>query len=207
MKTFVRSAVPLIAVGLSLAFGAGCAAFRQSVQDVDPDKAKPFDAKYDYSDKLKMSDEMVDKLLASEFVKSMKAAPIVAIFSVENRTAVHIDTQTITDTMRRKIMESGKMKFVNTARRDDLLKEQEYQGKHVTPETRVAISRQLGAKFMLTGSISDDTKRSGRQVRVSSKEEIFYQFTMELTDLETGLVEVAPQVQRVRQASQPLIGW
>lgn len=207
MKRVIRIASPVVLAGLAMILNAGCQAFQQSVETVDVNTSKPFDAKYDYSDLRTMSNEMVERILASGFMKSMTASPIVAIFTVENRTTIHIDTQAMTDTMRNKIMEAGKMKFVNTARRDDLLKEQGYQGKNVTQETRVGIGKQLGAKYMLTGSIVELTRKSGREVRVSAKEEIYYQFTVELTDLETGLVEVAPQVERARKASKPIIGW
>lgn len=207
MNRVVRYAFPVVAAGLSVVLGSGCQAFRQSVETTDVNTSKPFDAKYDYSDLRTMSNEMVDKMLASDYMKNMSTAPIVAIFNIENRTTIHIDTQAMTDTMRSKIMDAGRMKFVNTARRGDLLKEQGYQGKHATQETRAAIGKQLGAKYMLTGSIVELTRQSGREVRVSSKEEVYYQFTGELTDLETGLVEVAKQVERARKASKPIIGW
>ncbi|MEI6808804.1 MAG: penicillin-binding protein activator LpoB [bacterium] len=207
MSRVLRCARPVLLAGIAVILGAGCQAFQQSVQTVDVNTSKPMDAKYDYSDLRNMSSEMVDRMLASEFMKKISAAPIVAIFSVENRTTMHIDTQAMTDTMRSKLMDAGKMKFVNTARRDDLLKEQGYQNKHVTPETAVKIGKQLGARYMITGSVVELTRASGREVRVSSKEEVYYQFTVELTDLETGLVELAPQVERARKASKPIIGW
>lgn len=207
MSGVIRCARSVLMAGLAIILGAGCQAFQQSVQTVDVNTSKPMDAKYDYSDLRNMSSEMVDRLLGSEFMKKITVAPIVAIFSVENRTTMHIDTQAMTDTMRSKLMDAGKMKFINTARRDDLLKEQGYQNKHVTPETAVKIGKQLGARYMLTGSVVELSRESGREVRVSSKEEVYYQFTVELTDLETGLVEIAPQVERARKASKPIIGW
>jgi len=203
----VRCMASIASLGLAVALGGGCAAFRQSVETVDVDKAKPMDAKYDYSDLRNMSDEMAVELLKADIIQKPTIPPVVAIFSIENRTTIHIDTQAMTDSMRRKLMASGKLKFVNTARRDDLMKEQAYQARNASQESRVAISKQLGAKYMLTGSMVEMTKRSGREVRVSSKEEIYYQLTVELTDLETGIVEVAPQLERARKASKPIIGW
>ncbi|MEI6971308.1 MAG: penicillin-binding protein activator LpoB [bacterium] len=207
MSVFMRIASPAVVAGLVALLSAGCQAFQQSVETVDVNTSKPLDAKYDYSDLRTMSSEIVDNLLASSFVKGLETPPIVAIFTIDNRTTIHIDTQAMTDTMRNKLMNSGKMRFVNTARRDDMLKEQGYQGKFATQETRVGIGRQLGAKYMMTGSIVELTRQSGREVRVSEKEEVYYQFTVELTDLETGLVEAAPQVERARKASKPMIGW
>jgi hypothetical protein len=203
----VRFAVPVAIFGLAMVFSGGCAAFRQSTEDVNVDKSKAYNAKYDYSDMRNMSTEVSDQLLASELIQKQSAAPILAVFEIENRTTIHIDTQAMTDTMRQKLMASQKIKFVNTARRDALLKEQEYQGKNASEATRVAVSKQLGAKYMLTGSIIEMKKQTGRQVRVSAKEEIYYQLTVEITDLETGIVEFASQVERARKESKPLIGW
>ena len=170
-------------------------------------KSKPMDAKYDYSDLRTMTDEAADMLLAQGFLQRETAPAIVASLGIENRTTLHIDTRAMEDTLRLKLMNSGKAQFVNTARRDTLLAEQKYHAENATAETRAAIGRQLGAKYMLTGSMVELKKQTGRQVRVSEKEEIYYQLTIEVTDLTTGLIVAAPQVERARKASRPLIGW
>lgn len=60
---------------------------------------------------------------------------------------------------------------------------------------------------MLTGSLTEIEKDSPRQARVSEKQDVFYQLTVEITDLETGVIAMRKQVQRMRRASKPLIGW
>lgn len=206
VKNLARYAVPAMAV-LSVVLGSGCAAFRQSVKDVNPDEAKAFDAKYDYSDLRTMTDEIRDELLAIDEVKKAEQPPVLVVLGVENRTSVHMETKALTDALTAKLIQSGKVKFVNAARRDDLLKEQQYHLQNVRQDQRVAIGKQLGAKYMLTGTMAEITKETGRQVRVSKKEERWYQLTIEVTDLETGMIVGMPQCERVRQASQPLIGW
>jgi penicillin-binding protein activator len=206
MNYAARLAMVVSCAGVAV-LGSGCAAFRQDVTTVDVDKSKPMSASYDYTDLRSMTDEIAVKLLDSDAFKKPATPPIVAIFDVQNNTTLHIDTLALTDTLRRKMMESNKAKFVNTARRDQLLKEQEYQGRNATAETRTAVGRQLGAKYMITGALAELKKKTGRQVRVSEKEEIYYQLTIEVTDLETGLVEAAPQVERARKESRPIIGW
>jgi hypothetical protein len=118
-----------------------------------------------------------------------------------------MDTKALTDAIRGKLIRSGKMRFVNASRRDSLMQEQNFQAKNARPETRSAIGKQLGAKYMLTGSMAEIKTQSGRQVRISKKTQRWYQLTVEITDLETGLIVGAPQVERVREASRPLIGW
>ncbi len=60
---------------------------------------------------------------------------------------------------------------------------------------------------MLTGSLIEIGQESGREVRASKKEDVYFQLTVEITNLETGLIEVTKQRDRLRRASKPLIGW
>ena len=133
--------------------------------------------------------------------------PILVVMGVENRTDEHIDTKAITDTIRTKLINSGKASFVNESRRNSLMQEQGYQMANVTPETRVAIGKQLGARYMLTGSLVKITKDTPRQVSLSKKEQVYFQLTVEVTDLETGLIAWTTQKERVRGASKPIMGW
>jgi penicillin-binding protein activator len=186
---------------------AGCAMFRSSVADVDPAKAKALSAGYDQKDLISWTDEMAKSILGNPFPPEGVEKPIVAPLGIQNRTKTHLDTQALEDTITMKLLESGKAQIVNTARRDDLLKEQGFQLANTTPETRVAIGKQLGAKYMLTGSIIEITDATGRQARMSKKENVFYQLTMEVTDLQTGLLVLRKQASRMRQESKPIIGW
>jgi len=193
---------------VSISLVAGCAAFRQSVTEKDPQKAKPLDAKYDASDLLGWADEMAKLILNAPFPPTnVTNKPIVAELGIQNRTKDHLDTQALADTIVTKLMDSGKLQFVNTTRRDELLKEQGYQLANCTENTRVSIGKQLGARYMLTGSIIEINKKSGRQVRVSKQEDVYYQLTMEITDLETGVIVLRKQLDRMRSASKPIFGW
>ena len=205
----MKTMVGILAVsGLCVILGSGCMAFRQSAGEINPDKARPMDAKYDYHDLRSMTDEIRDQVLAlAPFRKQTDEPPILVILGVENRTSVHMDTKSLMDALQTKLIQSGKVMFINAGRRDDLLREQNYQAQHATDETRAAIGKQLGAKYMLTGSMAELTSESGRQVRLSSKEERYYQLTIEVTDLQSGLIVGAPQAMRVREVSKPLIGW
>ena len=207
MKTSMRCVGGGVSVGLALLCAAGCAAFRGSTRPVDVATAKPMGAEYDYSDLRTMGATIAGEILRSDFLQKAGEAPIFVVMGVQNRTYEHVDTKALTDTMRTALVNSDKLRFVNETQRDTLLKEQGYQLANCTPETRIAIGRQLGAKYMLTGSLADQRKESGRQVRVSKQEEVYYQLTVEVTDLETSLISWTVQKERARGASKPLIGW
>jgi hypothetical protein len=186
---------------------SGCVAFRQSTHNVDLNTRKAKDAKYDVTDFRSMTTEMGEKIASVPVIASAKTPPIVVILGIENRTTEHLDTKALANSMRGKLLHSGKMQFVNASRRDKLLQEQSYHLKHVTADSRVAVGKQLGAKYMLTGTMIQMKSTSGRAVRVSKKEERFYQLMVEVTDLETSLVVAQEEVERAKEVSKPLIGW
>ena len=198
----------LFTITLLGCLASGCAMFRVSVDDKEPLEAKSLTAKYDQRDLLSWGEMMAQDLLAAPVASAaQQPAPIVIDMGIQNRTKTHMDLKALTDTITTKMLNSGKFRFVNSARRDDLLKEQGYQVNNCTPEARVQTGKQLGAKYMLTGSLTEIETKSGKQVRVSKKQDVYYQLTVELTDLETGLIEVRKQRDRLRRASKPIVGW
>ena len=197
----------MMVVATALAVGSGCSAFRSSVTEVDVANAKPMDASYDFSVLRWLGNSIGTDLAASPLLGQSAKKPILVVMGIQNRTSRHIDTKAITDTTRTVVINSGKADFVNESQRDTLLKEQGYQLANCTPETRNAIGRQLGAKYMLTGSLVELKKEAPKQVRLSRKEEIYYQLTIEVTDLETGLIAWTQQKERARGASKPVVGW
>jgi hypothetical protein len=203
MKTIVR----LAAIALILPMITGCAAFRASVKTVDLSEDKHFDADFDATDLRKITESVADEIAGSGFLNKMDEAPIMMIAGVQNRTSNYLDTKNLTDRIRTLLIQSGEVQFVNAARREELLKEQGYQAANATAATQVGIGKQLGAKYMLTGSITEMRKESPKQVRVSKQEWNYYKLTMEITDLETGLISWTTEKEFARQASKPLIGW
>ncbi len=184
----------------------GCSAFRQSVGDQDPEGASTLTARFDQRDLLEMAAQVKDDILNHPFPRE-GANPIIAPLGIQNNTRTHLDTDALEKTLVTELLNTGKMQFVNTNRRDDLMREQGYQLANATEATRASIGRQLGAAYMLTGSITEISQASGRQVRASKQQDIYYQLTVEVTDLETGLLVLRKQRDRLRRQSRPLFGW
>ncbi len=197
----------VICAALCAGIGTGCAAFRASVRETDPEKSAALSAKYDQQDLLSLANKMANEITSHPFPKNSGDKPLIAELGIQNRTKTHLDTKALADTLTTKLMNDTSMRFVNTSRRNELLQEQGYQLANATEKNRVQIGKQLGADYMLTGSLTEIEKNSPRQVRVSEKKDVFYQLTVEVTDLETGVIELRKQVQRLRRASKPIIGW
>jgi len=150
---------------------------------------------------------VVEEILSSKFLSGQSEAPVMMIAAVQNRTKRYVDTKALTDRVRTLLFQSGKVQFINKVQREALLREQGYQAANVTPETQVAVGRQIGAKYMLSGSFMEMEKTSPREVRVSRKEINYYKLTVEVTDLETGLIAWTTEKEFAREARLPLIGW
>lgn len=201
-----RAGFSLVA-SLSVLMLVGCAAVRVSTRDVDVREREHFGSTYDYTDMRYLTEEVANELIQSPFLNQHAEPPIFMVAGVQNRTLRHIDLKALTDRIRTMLIQSGKANFVNEARREELLREQGYQAAHASPETQVAIGRQLGARYMLSGSLVEMEDRSKRQVRVSKQQRNYYKLTIEVTDLETGLIVWTTEKEFARQASLPLIGW
>ncbi|GEM_PF-201044 len=200
----VKGLALIVATALLL---PGCSAFQASTQDVSPDSMEHYRADYDATDMRKITTAMVNRILSSPFLAAQSSPPVVTIAGVENRTREYVDTKNLTDRMRTMLLQSGRMQFVNTARRKDLLDEQGYQAANAKPEQMAAIGQQAGAKYMITGSLTQMTQKSAKQVRLSSQRLNYYKLTVEITDLTSGLIVWTAEEEFARNESIPLIGW
>jgi uncharacterized protein (TIGR02722 family) len=200
----LRSFLILLAVAW---LTSGCAAFRIGIQEKKPGETAPLTAKYDQNDLLNWAKVMSTNLTARGFPPAGVERPLVVTMGIQNRTRSHLDTKALADSIETELLNSAKLRFINAARRDDLLKEQGYQLANCPADKRVAAGKQLGARYMLTGSLVEIQQQSGREVRVARQEDVYYQLTMEATDLETGEILVRAQTDRLRRISKPLVGW
>ena len=197
----------LALAGMARLLMSGCSMFRASLTEQNPATAPSITAGYDQNDLQQWAQAICEKIVANPFPPAGEEKPILVELGIQNRTTRHIDTKALADTLTLKLMDAGKVRLVNSARRDDMIKEKGYQLANSTEQTRTAIGKELGAKYMLTGSLVEISEKGPRQARVSKQEDVYYQLTVEITDLETGLIVLRKQQDRLRTASRPLIGW
>jgi len=184
---------------------SGCTA---TTREISPDETIHYDESYDFSDKNAIVNTLVNSLVNKPPLASRDDRPVLVVYGVANRTSEHIETSGITDDIRREILQSGKARFVNRVQRENIQSETEYQQDgNVDASTRVQRARQVGAEFMVTGTLRSITKKQPRQVRLTKKTLQYYSLTLELTDLQTGLIEWTDSVEIARESSKPFIGW
>jgi len=206
----MKSKLNLIRLGIilsSVLILGGCAMFRVKVSDTDVNKMPEMDARYGPQDLRRLSDEISTEIANSSCMTNQQGAPIMIIYGVQPRTETFVDTQALTDRIKTTLIKTGRVQFVNESRRQELMKEQGFQAQSATDDTRTAIGKQLGARYMLTGALVEMQKQTGAQVRVSKTELMYYQLTIDITDLETGIVAWSTQKEFAREKRMPLIGW
>jgi len=205
MKKPTKRLFSLLGILTLIVCMAGCTA---TTRTVSPEEQLAYDATYTFSDKKKIVHDLVESLRTQPPLGSTSDRPVIIVYGIANRTSEHIDTSGITDEIRKEILQTGKARFVNKSQRQNILAETDYQmGGAVAPETRIALARQVGAKYMLTGTLRSIEKEAPKQIRLKKKSYIYYSLNLELTSIETSLIEWADSVELVREASKPIIGW
>jgi len=184
---------------------AGCSV---TTREVGSDEKVIYDEGYHFSDKKAIVNDMVESLLSKHPLLRATDRPVLIVYGIANRTSEHISTSAMTDDMRQALLNSGRVRFVNKTQRSNIEQETSYQyGGSVAVETRIQKARQVGAQYMLTGTLRSIEKNQPRQFRLKKKTLMYYSLNMELTDIQTGLIEWADSTEVIREASKPFIGW
>ena len=148
-----------------------------------------------------IAEKMVQSLLSSPVVNQRKQ-PVIQVSRVRNKTDEHVDTKAITDKIRTTLIQSGKLTFVAGEIREDIIQELEYQrgSGYVDEATRKRIGNLIGADYLLMGDFTSIRKKAGR------KQDLYYLFTLNLVDIETGLIQWSEQKEIRKSGERPLFG-
>tara|TARA_B100000902_G_scaffold45221_1_gene52837 strand:+ start:193 stop:777 length:585 start_codon:yes stop_codon:yes gene_type:complete len=153
----------------------------------DPNEVKILGDKWNNSDSDKMAEFMVNSVLKeawlSEFQGRYKKKPVVVVDEIENNTSEHIDTGSISSSVRSRLINSRKVRFVNGKDRTRILKEIASQKVNVRASSRKKGGNQIGADYLLTGTLSSIIAQQGDYKTVT------YQADFLLTNIETAEIE------------------
>jgi uncharacterized protein (TIGR02722 family) len=133
---------------------------------------------------LQMIAESMTRSLAQSGI--LQGRPVVQVYDVKNKTSEYIDTREITTSIKTQLMKTGTARFAsdNTQMQSqvDQLKLQNQSGLY-KQNTVAKTGNMIAAKYRLEGSISSIVKRS------SDYKDVFYKFSLQLIDVESGLAE------------------
>jgi uncharacterized protein (TIGR02722 family) len=129
-----------------------------------------------------VAEEMIQDALSrnwlTKYNREQGKAPTVIVGTVRNLSHEHINTRTFIADMERALINSGEVEFVASAdERQEVRGEVKDQDLNATDETRKQMGQEVGADFMLQGSINTIVDAvSGEQAR-------FYQVDLTLIEL------------------------
>jgi uncharacterized protein (TIGR02722 family) len=190
----MKETLPLLAACAVLL--AGCAS---SVKYDDPAKVETMTIDWGSTDLQTMAGAMVNSMILSPNLAYLERSGkgddkriVVYTGRITNRTSEHIDTEAINDRVRTALIQSGKFRLAATPQGQDELAEQVrfQQGSgRVDPSQAAAFGKQIGADAVLVGNLRSIEKTKDRTLAdPERRDDVFYQFTMELVNVETGEV-------------------
>ena len=178
-----RIAFIAVLLFMTAALAAGCSSTR--VERVAVDETIDLSGRWNDTDSRLVSEEMIADVLGRPWMGRYRSAhggqaPVVIVGAVRNRSDEHINTRTFVKDLERALINSGEVEFVAAAgERESIREERIDQAAHASEKTAKEEGQEIGADFMLQGSINTITDRiEGKQVK-------FYQVNLELIEIES----------------------
>jgi len=158
-----RSAAILLVVALVAL--AGCST---RVTRMDEGEVKDLSGNWNDTDSQLVSKEMIGQMLEGAWASNHQRAhggklPAVIVGTVKNLSHEHINVNTFVADIERAVINSGRVEFVaSAAERQEVRDERKDQDVNATEESRKAMGKELGADYMLTGSINTIIDAEGK---------------------------------------------
>lgn len=172
-------------VVLTIALINGCA--NRKITRVDPNETIDLSGRWNDSDSRLVSEEMIGDLLTSawipRYLKANDKRPVVVVGLVENKSHEHINSETFIKDVEKAIIRDGNIRLVVAGeKRNELRKERAEQQDYASPEITKKWGKELGADFILQGTINSIVDSYKKQKVVT------YQIDLQLTNIETNEV-------------------
>lgn len=192
MKSSKLFLLPAAALAAALLL-TGCAT---TIDYGDPTSSKPLSTDFGSSDLQQIATSMVDSMLATAPLPADGRRPVLIIDPVKNKTMQHIDTESITDSIRTRLIRSGRFTFQDRTTEASLQQELAYQ-KHAAANP-VQEGQQVAAEYMLTANLSEIEQKFGRVT------DVYYKFTLNLRNLRTGTLDWADEKEIRKTKVRPI---
>ena len=160
----------------------GLSACGTQVERVEVEETHDLSGAWNDTDSRLVSEEMINDMLSrpwrQEYNSRYRKQPTVIVGTVRNLSHEHINVNTFVNDIERAMINSGKVTFVASSQeREEIRDERKDQDLHARENTRKAMGQELGADFMLKGSINTIIDMEGKtQLR-------YYQVDLNLISL------------------------
>ncbi|WP_196895927.1 penicillin-binding protein activator LpoB [Aureivirga marina] len=157
----------------------------RKIQRVSPDQTIDISGRWNDSDSRMVSEDMIQQVLSGAWLDRYRTKfgkePVVIVGLVRNKSHEHIDAETFIKDIEQSFIRSGRVRLVKGgAFREELRAERADQQNNASISTVKKFGKELGADFMLQGTINSI-------VDAHKKEKVvYYQINLELTNIETN---------------------
>lgn len=157
----------------------------RKVTRVDPGTTIDLSGRWNDADARMTGEAMIQEALGNRWLTDFEQAksrkPVVIVGFVKNKTNEHIDAEPFLKDLERAFIQSARVRVVQSGeKREAIRAERADQQEYAAAETIKKWGREVGADFMLQGSINQIVDSYNNE-RVN-----FYQVNLELTNLETN---------------------
>ncbi len=165
-----------------LVAAAGCG---RTVTRTDPGTITDLSGWWNDTDARMVADSMIEISLGgawlTDYVSDQRGdRPVIVVGSVLNRTTEHIATDVFMNEIERAYIESGVIDVIATRTERGEIRDERYdQEMFASPETAASFGRELGADYVLMGTLDSIIDESG------DTRAVYYTVSLELTDVET----------------------
>jgi hypothetical protein len=162
---------------------AGCASVK--VDRMEADETVDLSGRWNDTDSRLVAEEMIRDSLSRPWIDRFQAGqrknPVVIVGTVRNRSDEHINTRTFVKNLERALINSGEVEFVaDRGEREEIREERKDQAAHASEATAKEEGEEIGADFMLQGSINTISDR------IEGKEVKYYQVNLEVIDIQSN---------------------
>ncbi len=179
-----RSVPTVVLAGLALVV-SGCG-HETKVTRVDTGVMTDLSGRWNDTDSQMVAEAMVKEALANpwlgNFTKGKNRQPVVIVGTVLNKSHEHINVQTFVNDLERELTNSQKVTFVaGKGEREEVREERREQAVHAREDTQKAPGKEIGADYMMRGSIATILDEQ------DGAKAVFYQVDLEMVDLENNV--------------------
>ncbi|MFP4091451.1 MAG: penicillin-binding protein activator LpoB [Cyclobacteriaceae bacterium] len=164
-------------------FIAACG--RKTVTRVSTESDIDLSGRWNDADSRRVAEALSESALNSawreNFVRYHNRKPVVIVGLISNKSHEHIEAETFIKDIEKEFVRTGMVRVVqNSVFREKIREERADQQEFASPETAKRWGAELGADFMMFGTINSIVDAEGR------RQVTFYQVDLELANLETN---------------------
>ena len=167
---------------LALITLSGCS---RSVKRIDPSTQTDLSGRWNDTDSRLTAAAMIEQMFgnqwATAFEQRHQKKPVIIVGLINNKSHEHISTETFIRDLERAIVNNGSIRLVEAGdRREELRRERAGQQDFASPETAKRWGLELGADFMLQGTVNSIVDGYRRN------QAVYYQIDLMLNNIETN---------------------